>query len=121
LAGICHRPSSAYPGARVPIACTISNEKDEEASVIARNLYAQYEAPDKLAWGYDAQKGDCVNAVGAGIMDQPKVVRIALMGAFGVASLPTTSEACVDKAPEDKPTAGSGMSDMIGVGSMGEF
>jgi len=50
-----------------------------------------------------------------GIVDPLKVVRTALVDAAGVASLLTTSEACVVDAPEeDKPAPGMG-----GMGGMG--
>jgi chaperonin GroEL len=76
----------------------------EEASVIIGTLLAQYGAPDKFAWGYDAQNGEYVDLIKAGIIVPLKVVRTALMDASGVASLLTTSEACVvDVLEEDKP------------------
>jgi Chaperonin GroEL (HSP60 family) len=56
-----------------------------------------------------------VDMVQEGIVDPLKVVRTALVDAAGVASLLTTSEACVVDAPEeDKPAPGMG-----GMGGMG--
>ena len=55
----------------------------------------------------------------AGIVD-PLEVRTALVDASGVASLLTTSEACVVDALEDKPAVGGGMGDgMGGMDGMG--
>ncbi|KIM91787.1 hypothetical protein PILCRDRAFT_811057 [Piloderma croceum F 1598] len=101
----------------------IMHNAGEESSVIVGTLLAQYGAPDKFAWGYDAQKGEYVDMIKAGIVDPLKVVRTALVDASGVASLLTTSEACVVDAPEeDKPAAGGGMGGgMGGMGGMGGF
>jgi len=100
---------------------TILNNAGEESSVIVGTLLAQYGAPDKFAWGYDAQKGEYVDMIKAGIVDPLKVVRTALVDASGVASLLTTSEACVVDAPEeDKAVGGAGMGGgMGGMGAMG--
>jgi chaperonin GroEL len=58
----------------------------------------------------------------AGIVDPLEVVRTALVDASGVASLLTTSEACVVDAPEDKPAVGGGMGGgMGGMDGMGGF
>ncbi|KAF8193025.1 heat shock protein [Pholiota molesta] len=72
----------------------------EEASVIIGTLLKTYGAEDKFAWGYDAARGEYVDMVASGIVDPLKVVRTALVDASGVASLLTTSEACVVDAPE---------------------
>jgi hypothetical protein len=87
---------------------TILTNAGEEASGIVGMLLAQYGSADKFAWGYDAQKGEYVDMIKAGIVDPLKVVRTALVGGSGVASLLTTSEVCVVDAPEkDKPAGGS--------------
>ena len=49
--------------------------------------------------GYDAAEDKIVNMFDAGIIDPLKVVRTGLVDASGVASLLTTSEACVVEAP----------------------
>ena len=83
-------------------------------------LLSQYGGPDKFAWEYDAQKGKYVDMIRAGIVDPLKVVRTALVDASGIASLLTTSEACVVDAPEeDKPAVGGSMGG--GMGGMGGF
>jgi len=87
---------------------TILNNVGEDAPVIVGTLLAQYGAPDKSVWGYDAQKGAYMDMIKAGIVDRPKVVQTAL-DAAGAASLLTTSEACVVEAPEeDRPAGGAG-------------
>jgi chaperonin GroEL len=97
---------------------TILKNAGEESSVIVGTLLQQYGAKDKFEWGYDASRGEYVDMIKAGIVDPLKVVRTALVDAAGVASLLTTSEACVVEAPEEKapaPAMGGGM----GMGGMG--
>ncbi len=70
-------------------------------------------------WGFDAQKGEYVDMVKAGIIDPTKVVRVALQNAASVAGLLITTEAMVAEKPEKKPAPsmpgggmGGGMGDM---------
>ncbi len=64
-------------------------------------------------WGYDAQSGEYVDMVKAGIIDPTKVVRCALQDAASVAALLITTEAMIADRPEKKPApmggAGGGM------------
>jgi chaperonin GroEL len=53
-------------------------------------------------YGYDAQSGDYVDMVKAGIVDPTKVVRLALQDAASVAGLLVTTEAMVAEKPEKK-------------------
>jgi chaperonin GroEL len=53
-------------------------------------------------WGYDAQSGEYVDMLKAGIIDPTKVVRLALQDAASVASLLVTTEAMVAEKPEPK-------------------
>src|SRR5579863_1712501 len=53
-------------------------------------------------FGFDAQTGEYVNMVKAGIIDPTKVVRIALQDASSVAGLLITTEAMVAEKPEKK-------------------
>jgi chaperonin GroEL len=62
----------------------------EEASVFVGTLVL-YGGADKFAWGYNAQKGQYVDMIKAGIVDPLKVVQTALVDVIGVASLLTTS------------------------------
>ena len=49
-------------------------------------------------FGFDAQKGEYVNMIAAGVIDPTKVVRSALQGAVSVAGLLITTEAMVAEA-----------------------
>jgi chaperonin GroEL len=57
---------------------------------------------DNANWGYDAQSGEFVDMVKAGIIDPTKVVRLALQDAASVAGLLVTTEAMVAEKPEKK-------------------
>ena len=63
-------------------------------------------------WGFDAQKGEFVDMLKAGIIDPTKVVRTALQDAASVAGLLVTTEAMVAEKPEKKALPG-------GPGGMG--
>jgi chaperonin GroEL len=67
-------------------------------------------------YGFDAQTGQYVDMLKAGIIDPTKVVRTALQDAASVAGLLVTTEAMVAERPEKKPTMpaphGGGMGDM---------
>ncbi|HVA13418.1 MAG TPA: chaperonin GroEL [Stellaceae bacterium] len=72
---------------------------------------------DNANWGYDAQTGEFVDMVKAGIIDPTKVVRLALQDAASVAGLLITTEAMVAEKPDRKPAAmphdhGGGMEGM---------
>jgi chaperonin GroEL len=70
-------------------------------------------------WGYDAQSGEYVDMVKAGIIDPTKVVRCALQDAASVAALLITTEAMIAERPEKKaaPMGGPGG----GMGGMGDM
>src|SRR6266851_1574006 len=53
--------------------------------------------------GYDAQTGEYVDMVRAGIIDPTKVVRLALQNAASVAGLLVTTEAMIAEKPEKRP------------------
>ncbi|KAH7103413.1 chaperonin GroL [Auriculariales sp. MPI-PUGE-AT-0066] len=91
----------------------------EEGSVVVGTLLEKY--GDKFQWGYDAAKGEYVDMISSGIVDPLKVVRTALVDASGVASLLTTSEACIVEAPEDKAPPMMPGGGMGGMGGMGGF
>ncbi len=64
--------------------------------------------------GFDAQTGEYVDMIKAGIIDPTKVVRLALQDAASVAGLLVTTEAMVAEKPEKKPampTPPGGMGD----------
>ncbi|MCC6914166.1 MAG: chaperonin GroEL, partial [Rhodospirillaceae bacterium] len=56
-------------------------------------------------WGFDAQRGDYMDLVKAGIIDPTKVVRVALQDAASVAGLLITTEAMVAELPQQKAGA----------------
>jgi chaperonin GroEL len=66
--------------------------------------------------GFDAQSGEYVDMLKAGIIDPTKVVRLALQDAASVAGLLVTTEAMVAEKPEKKAApampGGGGMGDM---------
>ena len=70
--------------------------------------------------GFNAQSGEYVDMLKAGIIDPTKVVRTALQDASSVAGLLITTEAMVAEKPEKKEAAGmppgGGMPDMGGMG-----
>src|SRR5580704_3491217 len=69
--------------------------------------------------GFDAQSGDYVDMVKAGIIDPTKVVRLALQNAGSVAGLLITTEAMIAEKPEKK--AAPAMPHDHGMGGMDDF
>jgi len=65
--------------------------------------------------GYDAQTGNYVDMIKAGIIDPTKVVRLALQGAASVAGLLITTEAMIADKPEKAAPAAPGGGDMEGM------
>ena len=66
----------------------------------------------KVAYGFNAEKGEYEDMLSAGIIDPTKVVRFALKNASSVASLLLTTEAMVAEVPKKKapaPMPGGGM------------
>jgi len=92
----------------------IADNAGEDGAVVVGKML---ESKDNT-WGFDAQAGEYVDLVKAGIVDPAKVVRTALQDAASVAGLLITTEAMVADKPEPKP-AGGGMPDMGGMGGMG--
>jgi len=70
-----------------------------------------------LSDGYDTAEDKIVNMLEAGIIDPLTVVRTGPSDASGVASLSTTSEACIFEVPEEKQAPAGGMGG--GGGGMG--
>ena len=67
-------------------------------------------------FGFNAQTGEYMDLVKAGIVDPTKVVRIALQDAASIAGLLITTEAMVAEKPEKKEAQ---MPNMDGMGGMG--
>ncbi|GAA5870850.1 hypothetical protein JCM3774_001693 [Rhodotorula dairenensis] len=95
---------------------TIAENAGEEGSVVVGQLLEKYS--DDFEMGFDAAKGEYVNMIHAGILDPLKIVKNSLVNAAGVASLMSTTEACIVDAPEDKAPAPGGMPGG-GMGGMG--
>ena len=94
----------------------IADNAGEEGSIVVGKLL---ESKD-TNFGFNAQTGEYVDLVKAGIIDPVKVVRTALQNAASVGGLLITTEAMVSDIPEDKDSAGAaGMGDMGGMGGMG--
>ena len=95
---------------------TISNNAGHEGAVVVQNLL---ENGDNYAYGFNAQTGQYINMVEAGIIDPTKVIRTALADASSVASLMTTTECVIAELPakeEPKPAGmGGGMGGMDGM------
>lgn len=93
----------------------IAENAGKEGGVIVGQLLEKH--ANDFPVGYDAAEDKIVNMFDAGIIDPLKVVRTGLVDASGVASLLTTSEACVVDAPEDKgPAVPGGVPGMGGMG-----
>jgi chaperonin GroEL len=58
--------------------------------------------------GFDAQKGEWVDMVKAGIIDPAKVTRSALQNAASIAALVLTTESAVVEKPEEEEPAAAG-------------
>ncbi len=92
----------------------VDNAGEDGAVIVGKML----ESKD-TNWGFDAQNGEFVDLVKAGIIDPAKVVRSALQDAASVAGLLVTTEAMIADKPEPKGQGGGGMPDMGGMGGMG--
>jgi chaperonin GroEL len=94
-----------------PVRQVVENAGADGSIVVGKLLDAN--DPNR---GFDAQTGDYVDMVKAGIIDPTKVVRLALQNAASVAGLLVTTEAMVAEKPEKKtPPAmphGGGMGGM---------
>ncbi|CAE7234724.1 CPN60-2 [Symbiodinium natans] len=76
----------------------IAQNAGEEGAVVVQTL-----SKDKnLSKGFNAQTGQFVDMIEAGIIDPTKVVRTALADAVSVASLMTTTEAIIAEEVEEK-------------------
>lgn len=76
-----------------------------------------------MNFGYNAQNGEFVDMLNAGIIDPAKVVRCALQDASSVSGLLLTTEAMIAEAPEKDKCGCHDMAGMSagGMGGMGGF
>ncbi len=77
----------------------IAENAGEDGAVVAGKMLDQKD-PN---FGFDAQKGEYVDMIKAGIIDPVKVVRTALQDAASVAGLLVTTEAMVAEKPRRRP------------------
>jgi chaperonin GroEL len=88
----------------------------ENAGVDGSIVIGKLQDKGDANYGYDAQTGEYVDMLKAGIIDPTKVVRLALQDAASVAGLLVTTEAMVAEKPEPKATPamphGGGMGGM---------
>ena len=73
---------------------------------------------DDPNWGFNAQTGEYVDMLKAGVVDPTKVVRLALQDAASVAGLLVTTEAMVAEKPEKKSPQMGGHDHGGGMGGM---
>ncbi len=86
----------------------IATNAGEDGAVVAGKILEKKD----YNWGYNAQSGEYVDLVAAGVIDPVKVVRIALQDAASVAGLLITTEAMI----AEKPKKDSPMPQMPGGG-----
>ena len=98
-----------------PIRQIVANA-GQEASIVVGKLAEQKSS----TFGYDAQTGEYVDFIDAGIVDPTKVVRVALQNAASVAGLLITTEAMITDRPkkEAAPAMPGGGGGMGGMGDM---
>jgi chaperonin GroEL len=90
----------------------IENAGDDSAVIVGKLL----ESKD-YAFGYNAQTGEYVDLIKAGIIDPTKVVRTAIQDAASIAGLLITTEAMIAELPKKDaaPMGGGGMGGMGGM------
>ncbi len=99
---------------QAPIRQIAENAGVDGALVVGKLL----ESTD-VNFGYNAQKGEYVDMIKAGIIDPTKVVRTALQDAASVAGLVVTTEAMVAEAPQKECNCGCHSANPAGMGGMG--
>ena len=99
-----------------PIRQIVSNA-GQEASIVVGKLHDQKSS----TFGYNAQTGQYVDFIDAGIVDPTKVVRVALQNAASVAGLLITTEAMITDRPKKDAGAPGGMPGGGGMGGMGDM
>lgn len=98
---------------RAPV-IAIATNAGEEGAVICGELLKSTDPQ----FGYNAQQGEYVNMMDAGIIDPAKVVRTAVVDASSVSSLMMTAEAFVADTPDENPAPPMGGGMPGGMGGM---
>jgi chaperonin GroEL len=89
----------------------IAENSGEEGSVVVNDVRKA-----KKGWGLNAQTGEIVDLVAAGVIDPAMVTRSALQNAASIAKNILTTEAIVAEIPEKNGSGGGGgMPDMSGM------
>ncbi|MBI3600066.1 MAG: chaperonin GroEL [Nitrospinae bacterium] len=94
----------------------IANNAGAEGSIVVQKVKAE-----KNNVGFDANDGEYVDMLSAGIIDPAKVTRSALQNAASISSLMLTTEAVVTDIPEEEkmpPMPSHGGGGMGGMGGM---
>jgi len=99
-----------------PIRQIVTNA-GQEASIIVGKLNDQ----KSNTFGYNAQTGEYVDFIQAGIVDPTKVVRVALQNAASVAGLLLTTEAMITDRPKKDSGTPAGGGHGGGMGGMGDM
>ncbi len=99
---------------QTPARQIVDNSGGDGAVVVGKLLENQ-----TYGYGYNAQSGEYVDLIAAGIIDPTKVVRTALQDAASVAGLLITTEATITESPKKESAApmggGGGMGGMGGM------
>jgi chaperonin GroEL len=96
-----------------PLRQIVANAGEEGAVIIGK-----IRDNKDMAYGYNAQSGEFVDLVKAGVIDPTKVTRTALQNAGSIAALMLTTEALIAEIPEPKseaPMHGGGGGGMGGM------
>jgi chaperonin GroEL len=91
----------------------IAENAGHEGSVVVNDV-----RKSKAGHGLNAQTGEYVDLVAAGVIDPAMVTRSALQNAASIAKNILTTEAIVAEVPEKDGGGGGGMPDMGGMGGM---
>jgi chaperonin GroEL len=80
---------------------TVAENCGVDGAVVADEVRLRGEKNHNI--GYDANSGEYVDMVKAGILDPTKVTRFALQNAASIASLMLTTEVMITKIDADEP------------------
>ena len=92
----------------------IASNAGHDASVVVNRVKSE-----AAEIGFDANEGEYVNMVQAGIIDPAKVTRSAIQNAASIAGLLLTTEATIHDMPSEKKDAMPSAGGMGGMGGMG--
>jgi chaperonin GroEL len=92
----------------------------ENAGIDGAVVVGKLQEQKKTSFGFDAQNGEYVDLIVAGIIDPAKVVRVALQSAASVAGLLITTEAMIAEKPK-RESAGGGQGGGGHGGGMGDM